>query len=120
LHRFPRGPLVRMEKIPREIIEAYAELIRHQEAAEIITDSVRYRLEADNDERVTYLKMIHLPPTETNSPRDFWTVAFRQAGLHGPRMLGALLLVVSDEPFTKHLKEQRRALMSYMESMWEQ
>lgn len=117
LHQFPRGPMVPLDNISPELIRMYAELIDHNKANEVIGGVIRYRKEADNDDKVTTISISDLPPHDTVPPVDYWRKVFHLCCLHGPRMLGALLFSVPDEQFTIPAKKARRNLIAFLASM---
>jgi hypothetical protein len=117
LHQFPRGPMVEGHFISEKIIESFAKIINPRQAMLYIDKANRTRREADpNDDSVTILESYTLlSPLETR-PMDFWLDAFHEARLHGPRMLAALLMVLSDEQFSEEAKQAKYQLYNYLKN----
>lgn len=112
LHQYPRGPMVETHRISFKLIEAYAEAFQYGKASVIIDEANRYRKEADvDDPRVTLIKHLNLPPVDHTRPFNYWSDAFNQACLNGPRMLAALLLVVPDTQFPLEVQTERQKLL---------
>lgn len=115
LDLYPRGPMVESHLIDEKIIESYAKLIRPKQALMYIDKANRMRKNADpNDESVTILEPFSLLSPTESKPIDFWFDAFHEARLHGPRMLAALLLVVSDDQFNQSTKLLRTQLLEQL------
>lgn len=110
LTSFPPGPMVELTKIPRSIIEMYAKLIREPEARLVISEANSFRQEA-NPETQFIIPLYKIPSPEKIPAFDFWIEAFNYAGLQGPRMLAALLLIVPDDHFITKAKEARKNLL---------
>lgn len=115
LNRYPRGPIVEGHLINEEIVKAYARLIKSKQAMVYIGKANRLRKEADPDDNtVTILEPYTLlSPTESR-PYDFWLDAFDEARRHGPRMLAALLHVLSEEQFNLEAKIARQELLNIL------
>ena len=112
LCRYPRGPMVPPFKVKRAIKEAFADLIPPARAMTTVEDAITLRLEADPyDSEVTYIRRRDLVPPETVSPMTFWSAAFTEACLHGPRMLAALLMAVDERMLPQQAKDERKALL---------
>jgi hypothetical protein len=116
LHQYPRGPMVELFHVDRSIKEQYAKLIKASDAYSVINQAISLRHEADpSDNTVTHIELINLPPL-TVSPMEFWENVFREACLHGPRMLAALLSVYPDTFFSEKAKNQKVKLMETLKS----
>jgi hypothetical protein len=117
LHDFPRGPMVPLHSVKRPLKAAYAEMIDPTEAHAVIGEANALRLEADpGDRTVTIIKLAKVPPPLFSRTTTFWEAAFAEACLHGPRMLAALLLVVSETQFPDEAKEARAKLLKELRS----
>jgi len=89
----PIGPAVR--HIPTQLVDEVAAIVPARDAASVVDEAVALRIAAEpSNASVTYLRHEALPPPETNAPIVYWRAVFREAALHGPRMLGALLLAI--------------------------
>ena len=112
LQTFPRGPMVEAELIKRSLIEAYAAFLRPHEFLQVIAEANYFRKQADpGDEHVTTIQPFHVPPPQTVSALQFWMEVFREARLHGPRMLAALVLVVPEDQFPPNARQARTELL---------
>lgn len=113
LQKFPRGPMVEAHLVSLSIIQNYARLIKPREAMQIIAEANAFRLEADlNSPSATIIKDYQLLPVHSVTPYEFWLDAFKEARLHGPRMLAALLMVVPDFQFEPKAQEAKRDLLN--------
>lgn len=117
LHSFPRGPRVPFDKVSSELYTIYAELFSHQMAEQVVLNAISLRKQADEDDKVTTVKLIDLPPHDTTPPIDYWRKVFSLSCLHGPRMLGALLYVVPEDQFPRSTKKARQELLDFLKSM---
>jgi len=112
LKKYPTSPMVQPHIVSTSLIQEYARLIRQHEALQVIAEANAFRLEADpNDPKTTIIKEFQLVPVYTVAPYAFWLDAFKEARLHGPRMLAALLMVVPDDQFEPKARENRRQLL---------
>ena len=109
LLRYPVGPMLD-ETVDRSIVREYARLIPAFEAASVIGEAARYRRSA-GEPNATVVQTEYLPPPDTAQPAHYWQEAFREAMKHGPRMVAALLFVVSDEQFSPVAKHAKRRLL---------
>jgi TIR domain len=116
LHQYNIGPMVEGHLIPTSIIEAYAEFIEHQYRLQTIDEANAFRKSADPQEtgQIT-IKKIKLPPPPAPE-KEFWLGAFKEARLHGPRMLAALLLSVDDRFFEKSVITQKKELLEKLKN----
>jgi hypothetical protein len=106
LHKFPCTPLFPILKIDSRIIEAYATLISEDEALLYIQKANQFRLEADvGDESVTIIQEHSILPIKSTPSLAFWRFVFKEAGLHSPRMLAALLEVLPHDMLPPSIKE---------------
>ncbi len=104
--------MVEAFRVSRSVKAAYAASIDSAQANAIVGEANAFRLEADPaDSSVTIIKLGNLPPPLTVGPRVYWEAAFGEACLHGPRMLAALLLVVSDALFPDDARVAREKLL---------
>ena len=110
LMRYPPGPMVE-DAIDRSIVRQSARLIPTFEAPSVI-DEAAHNCRSAGDSDVTVVESVYLPPPDTTQPAHYWQVAFREAKNHGPRMLAALLLVVSDEQFPPEAKRAKARLLA--------
>lgn len=117
LHAFPRGPLVPVYLIKRQLKAAYAASIDPTEAHAVISDANALRREADpEDPAVTVISLANLPPPLSVRPTAFWEAAFGEACLHGPRMLAALLHAVPEHQFPDDARTARATLLDKLRS----
>lgn len=115
LHEYPKGPSV--DLIDESIVKAYARLISPEHALMYIGKANSLRKEADiNNNKVTILQPYTLLTPSHAKPFDFWLDAFREAGLHGPRMLAALLYVLPDDQFTQEARTARKNLLNLLKN----
>jgi hypothetical protein len=116
LAHYPRGPMVEARFIPRSVVEAYARLLRGNEAELVVEDANALRAQADAPEsRPTFIRNIYLPDPRVVGPFDYWFGVFREAALNGPRMLAALLLVVPDDRFPEQAVNDRKTLLQRLQ-----
>jgi hypothetical protein len=116
LLKYPTGPFVEPEDVDFSIIKMYAQLLQHNEFLKVVTEANKYRKAADPGSRtITTIDFTRLPPLSATAI-DFWTGAFTQARLNGPRMLAALLSVVPDDLFRKEVRKERAELMKKLET----
>lgn len=112
LKKFPRGPMVEAHMINTIIIQNYAKLIKPREALQVIAEANSLRLESDpNTPSATTIKDYQLLPVNSVTPYEFWLDAFKEARMHGPRMLAALLIVVPDYQFDPKAQEAKNNLL---------
>jgi len=115
LLEYPIGPAISAFRIPPILIETYAKLTPSSQAVTELSKAIAYRIEANPDDpEVTYPEPIYLPPPEFTAPISYWHALFANAGLHGPRMLAALLLSKPDTQFTTEAKRVRQTFLNYL------
>lgn len=109
LKKYPAGPMVEAHLIGAVLVQQYAKLIRQEEALQVIAAANAFRLEADPNASV--IREYQLKPVATVTPYAFWLDVFKEARMHGPRMVAALLLVFPDELFDAKARENRQNLL---------
>lgn len=107
----PPGPMVEGHLIDMSLVHAYARSFKDQKASFKIQEANSLRRKADKEGNATLIDEVDLPSPERSRPIDFWLDAFHQARLHGPRMLGALLLVADDQHFPPEARQARQTLL---------
>lgn len=113
LHQFPRSPLVRSDLIDRTLLSSYAENIGDfRQISSKIDEANAFRRLADADAIV--INKNRLPPVSTSPAEYYWYDTFREAGLQGPRMVAALLLVVPDDQFSIQARRARQDLIALL------
>jgi Trypsin-like peptidase domain len=112
LFDFPRGPAVDRKTVGIALIRATAQLYPTPIKAQAILREAN-RLRAQADPKGGMIDEASLPPP-TVAPLDYWFIAFTEACLQGPRMLGALLLVMDDWQFSQGLQRERRDILDYL------
>jgi hypothetical protein len=112
LDSFEDYPVVRLESIPRVLLDEFS--IRYDQPIQarlLIAEANRYRHEQDPTAGV--IEPFMLPAPEIGI-FDYWTRAFVQAGLQGPRMLAALLVRASDRQFSEEGRRSRKSLIEHL------
>lgn len=112
----PKGPRVERYLISDSLVAAYAEgLPTRTKAEQIIGRAMRLRRSADpGDRNATTFTSGDLPNLDVVGADAFWQDVFTQAALHGPRMLGALLLAQPDDLFPAEARSERARLLLYL------
>ncbi|MBS1702943.1 MAG: toll/interleukin-1 receptor domain-containing protein [Armatimonadetes bacterium] len=92
LHHYPTGPMVPSLSIPRDLVRTYADLIPAAHCRDVIDEADALRLEADPGPETTIVQHRELLIPEYTPTYNYWSMAFNTAGLHGPRMVAALVM----------------------------
>ncbi|WP_153798514.1 toll/interleukin-1 receptor domain-containing protein [Foetidibacter luteolus] len=117
LDSFPVFPMVEPDDVPRVIIEAISKTVPFNEAETLINEANRLRKKANpTDKNVTIIELHKIQHSSQIAPYDFWMKVISQARLHGPKMLAALLLTVSDSSFTEEAKREKQNLLEILKS----
>jgi hypothetical protein len=110
LRRFPPGPLVPFDWIPRSLVSQFADhFYDKEEIQRAVLDAIRERLASDPG-----AKTIRLPGLLNPGRVDaisFWGDAFVRACPHGPRMVAALILLIPEELFPVGPRAERSRLL---------
>lgn len=112
---FPPGPLVTLDMIPRPLIDAYSSLITDAESRLVVSEANAFRREATPDTNFI-IPLNRITGTTGVASFYFWQDAFQYAGLQGPRMVAALLLVVPDDMFNAKAREARMKLIEQLKN----
>ncbi|MBO9203057.1 MULTISPECIES: toll/interleukin-1 receptor domain-containing protein [Niastella] len=112
---FPAGPLVPFHMIPRVLIETYSAFIGENESKLVVSEANAFRLEASPDTNFI-IPLYKILAPEKVAAFDFWQDVFLYAGLQGPRMVAAILLIVPDDQFSAKAKEARRKLLMQLKN----
>lgn len=116
LHQFPKGPMVEGYMINEKIIETFAKSIDQEKSVRYINQANRLRLQADpKNPQTTIINHIDLPAPQ-QSTANYWSHAFHQASLNGPRMLAALLNVLPDDKFDTDTLASKNQLLAYLKT----
>ncbi|MGH1388293.1 caspase family protein [Kordia sp.] len=117
LHQFPKGPMVEGYMINDKIIETYAKSINQQQSRSYINQANRLRKQADpQNSQTTLINHIELPSPRESNAANYWAHAFHQASLNGPRMLAALLNVLTDDKYDTETLESKNQLLEYLKN----
>lgn len=110
LHFYPCGPLVDEPLVRPVLIEGFAAAYPPQRAEALVTEANAQRQAADpDDETVTLIR--DLPLSEYVGARLYWSRAFAEARLNGPRMLAALLLAADEDRLPVQARSERNKLL---------
>jgi hypothetical protein len=112
LQTIPMGPMVPGEYVDESLVDAYAERFSMARADLLVDRANAFRKQADGN--ATVIRKTDVPRIEQVEPIRYWQSVFKEARLHGPRMLAALLLVVNDEGFTPEAQAARRRLLDLL------
>lgn len=114
LDSIPPGPMVDRDFVELALIEAYAEYFSAARADLLVDRANAFRRQADKNASVIH--KTDVPRVELVEPIRYWHSVFREACLHGPRMLAALLLVVNDQNFPTQARTARRKLLDQLQA----
>jgi hypothetical protein len=114
LNSIPMGPMVDGSYVDDSLIDAYAERFSAARADLLVDQANAFRKQADP--KATTIRKSDIPRVEQVEPIRYWQSVFREARLHGPRMLAALLLVVNDETFPAEAQAGRRKLLDLIKA----
>lgn len=118
LHQYVRAYFIPSEKVPRTLAAAYADRIHYTDALAVVDEANEFRRSADpGDPTVTCIDKTAIPTPAPIPQGEFWRATFREARLHGPRMLAALLLTVDASHFAQQAKNDRQALLDYLRGL---
>lgn len=118
IKKIPRGPMVKSHLISQDIIQAYADIIPIAGALAYIHSANELRLKAINpgEKNPTTINPGKIPSPLGVPALYFWQATFHEASLHGPRMLAALLYILSDDMFPDRAKVDRQKLLKRLEN----
>lgn len=114
LASIPQGPGLDGGLVDEALIDAYAENFSAARADLLVDRANAFRKQADPD--ATVIRKADVPRVESVEPIRYWHGVFREARLHGPRMLAALLLVVNDRNFPAEAQATRRKLLDLLKA----
>lgn len=121
LHQFPRGPMVSERLITSRLVKAYADrFATPQQIGIALKEANEYRVEADPDAEASRISMMTYelpPPGHGVAALQFWQNAWALARVKGPRMVGALLLLLEREEFDSQTQRDVSTLIDSMRRM---
>jgi hypothetical protein len=108
--RLPIGPRFEMLRVRPNIIDEYARAARGDTAASVVNEAAYLQISANPE--ATYILPYNLPDPHDVAALTYWRSAFAEACLHGPRMVGALLLALDDNMFPAGVQSERQQLLA--------
>jgi hypothetical protein len=110
--KLPVGPRFEMMRIRPSIIDEYANAARGDAAAAIVNEAAYLQISANP--QATYILPYHLPDPHDVTALTYWRSAFAEACLHGPRMVGALLMALDHNMFPGPVQSERQQLLAVL------
>jgi hypothetical protein len=98
-----------MLRIRPSIVDEYAKAARRDRAASVVDEAAYLQISANPE--ATYILPYHFPDPHDVLALTYWRSAFAEACLHGPRMVGALLLALDDNMFPAAVQSDRQQLL---------